>query len=140
MKITICGSLKFIEEMKDVKEKLENLGHEVLIPLSVELNQSKEYWNKLKLSDFNVFLDIKGERMTDHFDKVKSSDAILVLNYDKDGKKDYIGGNILIEMAIAFEHGKKIFLFNQIPMESHYVEEIASMKPIILNGNLDLIK
>lgn len=137
MKITICGSLKFIKEMKEVKEKLEELGHEVLVPLSAEMNQDKDYWNDLKLNNFDKFLSDKGERMAGHFDKVKSSDAILVLNYDKNGKKNYIGGNTLIEIAIAFEHGKKIFLLNPVPKDSPYVEELESMKPVIIGGDLE---
>ncbi len=125
--------------MIEIKEQLGKLGHYVLVPLSAEMNQSKEYWNKLKLDNFDKFVGIKGERMLGHFDKIKSSDAILVLNYDKDGKKNYIGGNTFLEMAIAFEHAKKIFLFNPIPKESPYMEEIASMKPIIIDHDLKKI-
>jgi hypothetical protein len=139
MKITICGSTKFIKEMREVKERLEIFGHEVLVPVSVEINQDKDYWNGLKLNDFDKFLEIKGERMLGHFDKIKSSDAILVLNYDKDGKNNYVGGNTFIEMAVAFEHGKKIFLVNPTPKDSSYKEEIESMRPIIINGDLKKI-
>lgn len=122
--------------MREVKEQLENLGHEVLVPLSVETNQDKKYWNNIKLNNFENFLDIKGKRMLGHFGKIKSSDAILVLNYEKDEKKNYIGGNTFIEMAIAFEHNKKIFLLNSTPKESSYAEEIESMKPVIINNDL----
>jgi hypothetical protein len=139
MKITICGSLKFIKEMKAAKEELERLGHNVLLPLSAEINQPKEYWNDLKTNDFDKFCESKGERMLGHFDKVKSSDAVLVLNYEKDGKKNYIGGNTLVEMAVAFEHRKKIFLLNPIPEDSSYMEEISSMKPTIIDGDLKRI-
>lgn len=34
------------------------------------------------------------------------SDAILVLNYDKKGIKNYIGGNTLMEMGFAHVHDK----------------------------------
>lgn len=140
MKITICGSTKFIKEMMEVKERLETLGQEVLVPLSAEINQDKDYWNNMKLNDFDKFLNTKRKRMLGHFDKIKSSDAILVLNYDKGDKKNYIGGNTFIEMAIAFEHGKKIFLLNPAPKESSYIEEIESMKPVVINGSLDNIE
>ena len=140
MKITICGSVTFVKEMMEVKERLKKLGHKVLVPLSADTNQDKEYWNRMKHEEFNKFLGIKGERMLGHFDKIKSSDAILVLNYEKNGKRNYIGGNTFIEMAIAFEHSKKIFLLNPIPEESSYMEEIASMKPIVVNCDLKSIK
>ena len=140
MKITICGSVTFVKEMVEVKERLENLGHKVLVPHSAEINQDKKYWNQFKAKNRDNFLDIKGERMIGHFNKIKSSDAVLILNYDKNEKKNYIGGNTFIEMAIAFEHGKKIFLINPIPKESPYIDEIESMKPFILNGELGNIK
>lgn len=139
MKITICGSTKFIKKMRECKEKLESLGHEVIVPLSAELNQDKEYWNNFKKRDSEKFLNVKRERMIGHFNEVKSSEAILVLNYDKEGKKNYIGGNTFLEMAIALEHGKKIFLLNQPSKDSPYIEEIESMHPIVLNGDLNKI-
>jgi hypothetical protein len=140
MKMTICGSIGFINKMKDIKEKLEKLGHEVLVPLSVEINQGKSYWNELKTSNFEKFLDLKGERMLGHFDKVKSSDAVLVLNYDRNGVENYIGGNTFVEMAIAFEHNKKIFILNPIPKNVNYDEEIKSMRPLVINGDLTKIR
>lgn len=125
--------------MKEVKGKLDSLGHEALVPFSAEMNQDKEYWNKMKLNEWNKFLEVKGGLMVGHFDKIKSSDAILVLNYDKDGKKNYIGGNTFLEMAIALEHGKRIFLLNPAPKDSPYIEEIESMHPTVLNGDLSKI-
>ncbi|MBU2576239.1 MAG: hypothetical protein KKF50_00785 [Nanoarchaeota archaeon] len=71
---------------------------------------------------------------------IKSSDVILVLNLEKEGIKNYIGGSTLIGMGFAYGHGKKIFLFNKVPERSeriHYVDEIVDMKPIILEGNLE---
>jgi len=80
MKITICGSTKFVKEMRECKGKLESLGHEVIVPISAEMNQDKEYWNNFKKKDFEKFLNVKRERMIGHFNEVKSSEAILVLN------------------------------------------------------------
>lgn len=76
-------------------------------------------------------------------DTIKSMDAVLVLNYDKnkDSKisKNYIGGATFLEMYDAFRFGKKIFLINEIP-EGMLFDEIEGFNPIILNGNLELIK
>jgi len=36
MKITICGSMAFAKEMIDYKNKLESMGHFVIIPSSTE--------------------------------------------------------------------------------------------------------
>ncbi len=138
--MTVCGSIKFIEQMREVKSILEKQGHEVLLPLSAELKQDKTFWNELKAKDVEAFATFKGERMKGHFDKIKSSDAILVLNYDKDGKTNYIGPNTFLEMAIAFDHGKKIFVLNSLPDNDSNHEELVSMAPICLNGNLELIE
>jgi len=137
MKITICGSTKFVKEMNDAKSFLESRGHTALLPLAAELNQGKEYWAELKSKDFEKFASIKSERMMGHFDKVKSSDAILVLNYDKDGKKSYIGPNTLMEMGVAFEHCKKIFVLNQPQNSDPCYDEVASMHPVFLDGSVD---
>ncbi|TAL47977.1 hypothetical protein EPN87_01705 [archaeon] len=138
MRITICGSTKFLEEMRNVKSLLEKQGHIALIPLSAEINQTKTFWNELRNKDIKRFASLKGERMKGHFEKIKSSEAILVLNYDKDGKTNYIGPNTLMEMGVAFDYGKKIFVLNPLPNNDFY-EELVSMSPTVLDGNLSKI-
>ncbi len=136
MKITICGSLKFIDEMLEVKRDFENRGHEILLPTSAETGQTKQWWDNLRIEDPNKFVELKMARMIGHFKKIEDSEAILVLNYEKNGVKNYIGGNTLMEIALAFYLGKKIFLWNPIPLEVSYEEEIFGMNPIILNQDL----
>jgi len=58
----------------------------------------------------------------------------------KNGKENYISGNVLIEMGQAFVNDKKIFLTNSIPTDSPYADEIISMDPIYLEGKLENIK
>jgi len=147
MKITICGSIAFQDEVLSVKEKLEKLGHEIsLWPLQLKdeegkLISVKEYYKirKIATDDEKWVWDRKAEAVLEHFDKVAQSDAILVANYDKNDVKGYIGGNTLMEMGLAFFLKKKIYLLNQIP-ELSYKEEILGVKPIILNGDLSKIK
>ncbi len=139
MVITICGSIQFIEKMKEIQKILEDKGHQVFIPTSAETGQTKEWWNALRIENPKEFLQIKGDRMRGHFQKIIDSDAILVLNYDKNGVKDYIGGNTLMEMALAWHLSKKIFLLSAIPKELSYEEEIFGMNPIILGSHFDQI-
>ena len=146
MKITICGSIAFQDEVLSVKEKLEKLGHEVKVwPLKLEdgkgqLISAKEYYKirKIAADDEKWVWDRKAEAVLRHFNKVDWSDAILVANYDKNDVKGYIGGNTLMEIGLAFFLKKKIYLLNQIP-ELSYKEEILGVKPIILNGDLTKI-
>ena len=81
----------------------------------------------------------KKEAILEHFKKIGDGDAILVTNYDKNGVRNYIGGNTLMEMGLALHLNKIIYLLNPIP-EISYKEEILGMQPKILNGNLELIK
>jgi len=71
---------------------------------------------------------------------IKNGDAILVCNFDKNGIKNYIGGNTLIEIGFAHVNDKKVFLLNPIPEEAPYVDEIKAMTGLVLNGDLTKIK
>ncbi|OGQ22975.1 MAG: hypothetical protein A3I05_06060 [Deltaproteobacteria bacterium RIFCSPLOWO2_02_FULL_44_10] len=61
---------------------------------------------------------------------------ILVLNYDKNGIKGYIGGNSFLEMGFAYIQKKPIYLLNEIPEIAFYDTEIKAMKPIVIYGEL----
>jgi len=147
MKITICGSIAFIDEMQEARIKLEELGHEVKLPPSEIIDKNdkvisaKEYYALRKENNTAEawIWDRKAELMKIHFNKVVWADAILVLNNHKNNISDYVGANTLLEMGLAFYHGKKIYLLNPIP-EISYKEEILGMKPIIINGNFALIE
>jgi len=146
MNITICGSIAFYDEMLDVKKKLEQLGHQVKLPPFEIKDENgniipiKEYYTKRKAEtdDTSWIWDRKEETMRLHFQKVEWSDAILILNYDKNNIPNYIGGNTLLEMGLAFHLNKKLFLLNNIP-EISYKEEILGMKPIVINQDLTKI-
>lgn len=62
----------------------------------------------------------------EYYKIIKKSDAILVINFDKNDIKNYIGGAVLSEMGFAYILNKKIFLFNQITQMS-YTDEIKAM-------------
>lgn len=71
-------------------------------------------------------------------DKIKSVDAVLCLNYEKRGIKNYIGGAIFIEIYEAFKNNKKIYLYHDIPERMLY-DELSGFNSIVINENLDLI-
>ena len=72
-------------------------------------------------------------------EKIAKMDAVLTLNFDKGGKKNYIGGATFIELYEVFMKSKKIYLYNNIP-EGMLYDEISGFSPIVINGNLDLVK
>lgn len=71
-------------------------------------------------------------------ERIAGMDAVLTLNFDKDGKKNYIGGATFLEIYEAFRNKKKIYFYNEIP-EGMLYDEISGMSPIVINGDLSLI-
>jgi hypothetical protein len=135
--ITICSSANFYRDVVEIQDQLEKLGLKVIVPKNA--NVMKES------GDFNVehyktwYADAKdyhkkSSLMRGHFDEVEKADAILVVNNEKHGVKNYVGGNTLIEMALAFYLNKPIFIQNEVPSESAFLEEILGMQPIELHG------
>ena len=78
--------------------------------------------------------------MKGHFKKVLAADAILVVNYEKNGVSGYIGGNGLMEMMLAFLHKKPIFVYNSISDELNIAEEVYGLNPIFINQDLSMIR
>ena len=72
-------------------------------------------------------------------EKVKNNDAVLALNFEKNDQQNYIGGATFLEIFRAFDLGKKIYLYNPIP-QNIFEDELKAMNPLIINGNLLLIK
>ena len=146
MKITICSSAFFTKEAYEIKQKLEKHGHEVFIfPDEVELNGKKlhvtEFYKMRKKDYFNdKYWKLKNKLINDHIEKIEKSDAILVLNLNKDGKDGYIGGNTFLEMGIAYYLNKKILLWKTPSEDLPYFEEIMALNPIIINENIEEIK
>lgn len=132
MKVAICGSMSFAKEMLEIKIKLEEKNHIVVVPTNVDqyVSGTINIENKLE----KIELDL----IRAYFRAIKKTDAILVINKDKNGIENYVGGNSLIEIAFAHVLNKKIFLLNPVPRIG-YSDEIEAMKPIVINGDLDKI-
>ena len=138
MKITLCGSIAFYNQMLEKKSELEKLGYEVNLPPAEwpgehgEMVSTKDFYtirHQATKNDTWVW-DRKKGAILSHFNKVAWADAILVLNYNKNNILGYIGANTLMEMGIALYLNKPIYLLNPIP-EMPYSEEIRGMKPIM---------
>lgn len=138
MKIAICGSMTFAKEILKMKKQLEKNGHVCYVPEGVDLYIE----GKIKKMGGSEGAKRKKENnlIRKHFDLIKKSDAILVINKDKNGITNYIGGNSFLEIGFAYILGKKIFLMNEIPEIELIKQEIEAIDPIILNGNLEKIK
>ena len=137
MKITICSSASFYEHVVQIQSQLEDMGYEVLIPYTAEKMKAA---GTFQLDGFKPPVgDVKWkqELMNGHFDKVEQGDVCLVVNDDKSSVKNYIGGNVLMEMTLAYRQHKPIVILNEIPMDSSFAEEIIGVDPIVLHGKLE---
>ncbi len=137
--ITIVASASFFKEALETEKELKKLGLKVLVPITArKMEKAGNYDVSFYKTWFKNPNDYsrKAFLMRNHIDKVVQADAILVINLDKNGIEGYIGGNSLIEMAIAFYFRKPIFILNKIAKSSPFYEEVLGVLPIFLNGNL----
>lgn len=136
MIITICGSMQFFKEMNSAKKILESAGHTVFVPIEMDNPKLNEHF--MKTDNERITAKIEYDFIREHFHKIESSEAILILNHDKKGVKGYVGGNTFLEMGYAFGLGKKIYLLYPVPKMDYYTE-MEAMQPIILDGNLKML-
>lgn len=138
MKITVGGSMTFAKEQVEMKKKLEELGHEILITDDIESFAKDE---KIKQSfEDELKLCLEYDVIRSFFNKIAESDAYLICNYEKNGVLGYLGASVLMEIGLAYYLNKKIYLLSEIDKEQKYALEIAVMAPIIVNDDLTKIK
>ena len=133
MKIGIVGSMQYTEKMIEARDELINRGHKAFVtnlanPFIGKTDEEKE---RIKLDQkYNL------DAIREFYKLMQGADAILVMNFDKQGIKNYIGGNTLMEIGFAHVLNQKIFLYNPIPEIPYYKSEIEAVRPVIINGNL----
>jgi hypothetical protein len=134
MKILLICSKVFYNKLLDFKESLEKLGHEVYMPNCWDCPETEaKYRGTTEHSRWKASMMRRSE------ETIKNMDAVLVLNYDKNGHKNYIGGATFLEIYEAFRNNKKIFFVNDIP-EGMLKDELIGFNPIIINDQIKLIK
>ena len=129
--------MQFTEKMLDVRDKLRKLGHDAFVTNlhKAFVGKSDEEKEKIKLHQ-KYHMDA----IREFWREMQDADAVLVLNLDKNGIKNYIGGNTLMEIGFAHVLNQKIFLWNPIPNIPYYKTEIEAVKPIIINRDLSMIQ
>ncbi|OIO19201.1 MAG: hypothetical protein AUJ37_03405 [Candidatus Magasanikbacteria bacterium CG1_02_41_34] len=136
MKIALCHSMQYAEKAKEVQEWFRDHGHEAFPSsfneLFIGLNDEEKEALKLKQK-------YEHDAIREHWGNIEKSDKVLILNYDKHGIANYIGGNSFLEMGFAYILKKPIYLLNPIPGIPYYETEIIAMKPIVLNGDIEKI-
>lgn len=144
MRIAICGSVSFAAAMRDTEAGLKRMGHDVVLPSTIakfNLGSGADA-DRLKKREGYITV-IKPEAAKRHFDEIRKSDAILVVNEEKNGISGYIGGATFSEIMMAFYFGKRIFMLNPIPAHERLAvmrDELESVRPVVLNGDISRIE
>ncbi|AIN93401.1 hypothetical protein [Treponema putidum] len=99
--VTICGSMRFANEMKKIALLLEKTHH--MSVLQCVYNEEE-----IKLSDEEI------KKLNEaHYRKIQISDAIYVVNLN-----GYIGEQVKREIAFAEKIGKKVIFHSNFYSEN----------------------
>jgi hypothetical protein len=136
MKIGIVGSMQFTEKMLEARDELVKLGHDAFVTSLAEpfIGKTDEEKEIIKIDQKDNL-----DAIREFWYLMQGADAVLVMNFDKHGIKNYVGGNTLMEIGFAHVLNQKIFLYNPIPEIPYYKSEIEAVKPVIINQDLSLI-
>ena len=137
MKIGIIGSMQYTEKILEARDELIKRGHNAFVTNLAEAFIGKTDGEKevIKIQQKN-----NQDAIREFWSLMQGADAVLVMNFDKHGIKNYIGGNTLMEIGFAHVLNQKIFLYNPIPEIPYYKSEIEAVKPTIINGDFSLIR
>lgn len=97
--ITVCGSIRFLNEMMVATEKMELKDNCMLVPIYNP--------NKTSKDDFTEQEALILDKM--HKERIKLSDAILVVDVD-----GYIGSSTKSEIEFAKNLGKEIIYYSDL--------------------------
>ena len=135
-KIFVSTSYIFYPKVGDIRDSLEGLGFSVLLPSGY--GKSIPSYRLRELNE-EEFVKVKQDLFREDDKKVKESDLLLVLNFDKTNQANCIGGAVFLEMFRAYQQQKPIYLYNPIP-ENNFRDEIRGLAPIVINQDLTKIK
>lgn len=137
MKIGIVGSMQYAERMIEARDELIQRGHNAFVTnlASPFIGKTDDEKETIKLHQkYNL------DAIREFWKLMQDGDAVLAMNFDKHGIKNYIGGNTLMEIGFAHVLHQKVFLLNPIPDILYYKSEIVAVKPVVINGDFSLIK
>jgi hypothetical protein len=142
MKIYVLGSNSFIKEMCECEAELKKLGFDGWIHpnyIAYMKGELKEEYHRMNSGE-SVAVKKENDYIRQHYKHILESDAVLIVNLEKKGIKNYIGGNVLMEMSQAYVNNKKIFFLNDMPTGLSFMDEIEAMSPVCLHGDLNNLR
>ena len=130
--IALSASISTYDRVIPLSDQLVEIGLRVALPAMAERMKTEGRANEEARIDWPARSDgytYKEKLMRDHFASVARSD-------EKNGKPNYIGGNVLMEMTVAFYLKKPIFILNSAPQDSPLIDEIMGVRPVFLHGDI----
>jgi hypothetical protein len=125
------------EKMIEVRDALRKLNHDAYVtgladPFIGKSDAEKE--------EIKIHQKHHNDAIRDFWRAMQDGDAVLVLNLERKGIPNYIGGNTLMEIGFAHVLKQKIFLWNPVPDIPFYKSEIEACKPVIIHGDLTKVQ
>lgn len=153
-KIMIACSKHFYNLIPNIKQQLELMGYETILPNFYDTPMIEEEIKQNKSKEEHI--EFCKKSFLESQEKARYCDAILVLNFEREKQMNmfdhydfptvsrkcpnYIGGATFLEMYDAYLNGNKIYLYNDMPYKSSIAgilyDEIEGMGTKVLNGNL----
>ena len=153
-KIFIACSKHFYGEIPKIKSELELMGYETILPNFYDTPMIEEEIKENNSVEEHI--EFSKKSFLESSKKAKESDAILVLNFDREKQinlfdyydwptknkvcPNYIGGATFLEMYDAYLNGNKIYLYNEFPFDTSLsgilLDEIIGMGSKPIYGNL----
>lgn len=137
MRIGIIGSMQHTEKMIEARDELIKRGHNAFVT-----NLAAPFIGKTDAEKETIKLDQKYnlDAIREFWRLMQGADAVLVMNLDKNGIQNYVGGNTLMEIGFAHVLNQKVFLYHPIPEMPYCKSEIEAVKPVIINEDFSLIQ
>ena len=112
MKIYVLGSNSFIKEMVEYKDELCEFGYDGWIHPDYEAHirgDKQQIVEALSLGEHAEWKK-QNDYIRQHYKHILESDAVLIVNLEKKGVQNYIGGNCLREMGMAYVNNIKKYV------------------------------
>jgi hypothetical protein len=126
MRITLCGSTRFLDLFLQANIELTKQGHTVYT-ISMALPKSESGEEPGELQQVKENLDLV------HLDKILNSDAIVVLG--KVEGQPYIGASTRREIVWAQMHNKQVFFGLEDFSDPGFSSNL--MRPTVIEGSLE---
>lgn len=131
-KITISGSIANLTKIISLSDELaKNFHFQIFTPKDAD-----NILQEMEVTDFEPIYR-KSQAIQIYLNFIKQSDILLVANFDKGVKENYIGTGVLTEMSFAYALNKPIYIYNVVPDYLLYREDILALNPIVLNRNVE---